>query len=470
MPPRKRRQRGSIGQLPSGSYRVVVYAGTDPLTGRPRQLRETVKTYSEAAKTLTRLQGQVDEQQAPKSDITVRRAVEQWLEVVELEATTRERYEDLIRLYVLPTFGDLKAAKLDAELLERFYARLHRCRDLCSGKARTGHVCRPLSSSTTRKVHYILRGSLERAVRWRHLSINPAAMAEAPVTRRSEPDPPDAAEAAALLNESWNDPEWGLLLWLAMLTGPRRGEVSALRWQHFDLDRAVMWVQQSNAQLRSGVTEKSTKTNQRRKVALDEQTVALLGTHRDLWRERCQILGVPFTSDLFVFSIAPDGAEPYQPRAISQRYRRLAERLGLRSTRFHALRHYSATELIAAGVDVRTVAGRLGHGSSATTTLKTYSAWVDEADKRAATTISALLPKPVPAPRATSPFEKIAEALRARIRSGELKPGDALPTVAEIAVSNTVAVGTAHRALTMLKSEGLVTVSRGRRAIVGDAP
>jgi integrase len=40
----------------------------------------------------------------------------------------------------------------------------------------------------------------------------------------------------------------------------------------------------------------------------------------------------------------------YMPRAISQRYRKLALKLGLRSTRLHSLRHYSATELVAAGV------------------------------------------------------------------------------------------------------------------------
>ncbi|MDD7942517.1 hypothetical protein PHK61_29305 [Actinomycetospora lutea] len=103
MPPRTRRRRGWIEQLPSGSHRAWVYAGTDPLTGRPRRLRKTVGTYAEAEKALTRLQRQVDEDQHPKSEITVRRAVEQWLEVVELEDTTRERYDDLIRLYVLPT-------------------------------------------------------------------------------------------------------------------------------------------------------------------------------------------------------------------------------------------------------------------------------------------------------------------------------------------------------------------------------
>jgi integrase len=43
---------------------------------------------------------------------------------------------------------------------------------------------------------------------------------------------------------------------------------------------------------------------------------------------------------------------------------------------------------VAAGVDLRTVAGRLGHGSGGATTLKVYSAWVAEADKRTATTMA----------------------------------------------------------------------------------
>ena len=59
--------------------------------------------------------------------------------------------------------------------------------------------------------------------------------------------------------------------------------------------------------------------------------------------------------------------------------------LARRAGRLHSLRHYSATELIAAGTDVRTVAGRLGHGSGGATTLKIHAAWVDEAGQRAAT-------------------------------------------------------------------------------------
>lgn len=471
MPPRKRRQRGSILQLPSGSYRVTVYAGRDVLTGKARQLRETAKTYDDAKKVLTRLQRQVDEDNQPKSNITVRQAVEQWLEVAVLEETTRERYDDLIRLYVLPTFGHLQAARIDAELLERFYARLHRCREMCGTRPRAGHTCRPLSSSTTRKVHYIIRGALGRAVRWQHLSVNKAAMAIAPSPERTEPDPPNADEAARLLNAAWADPEWGLLLWLTMLTGPRRGEVSAPRWRHIDFERGLLTIHRSNAQPKSGLTEKTTKTGQARKIALDKHTVGLLTTQRDMFESRCTELGCALSPDAFVFSPAPDGSTPYLPRAISQRYRRLALRLKLRSTRLHSLRHYSATELVAAGVDIRTVAGRLGHGSGGATTLKVYAGWVNEADRRAADTMAMIVPKPIPAPvLPRGPYETIAESLREQILSGALPPGAQLPTVAQLAVANTVAVGTAHRALTILKAEGLIAVARGKRAVVSNAP
>ena len=230
--------------------------------------------------------------------------------MAKLEDTTRERYQDLIRLDILPTFGHLQAAKLDAELLERFYARLHRCRDMCSRRPPAGHVCRPLSTSTTRKVHYIIRGALERAVRWRHLGVNKAAMAVAPSPERTEPDPPSADEAARLLNAAWSDPEWGLLLWLTMLTGPRRGEISALRWRHIDFERGLLSIVRSNAQPKAGVKEKHTKSGQARKIALDAHTVELLTAHRRRWEERLDELGATLSPDGFVFSTAPDGLYP----------------------------------------------------------------------------------------------------------------------------------------------------------------
>ena len=76
---------------------------------------------------------------------------------------------------------------------------------------------------------------------------------------------------------------------------------------------------------------------------------------------------------------------------MTQRYKRIAASLGVDAT-LKNLRHYSATELISAGVDVRTVAGRLGHGGGGATTLRLYTAWTSEADQRAAPTVSGRMP------------------------------------------------------------------------------
>jgi integrase len=121
-------------------------------------------------------------------------------------------------------------------------------------------------------------------------------------------------------------------------------------------------------------------------------------------------------------------------------------RLKLRSTRRYSLRHYSATELIAAGFDLRTVAGRLGHGSGGATTRKVYAAWVEEASGKAADTMAAVTPRPMPlAPRPRGPYERIAGDTQEGIRSGRRRPGAHLPTVVQIAGKYTVAASTAHR-------------------------
>jgi len=160
---------------------------------------------------------------------------------------------------------------------------------------------------------------------------------------------------------------------------------------------------------------------------------------------------------------------------VSQRYSRLAQRLGIKTT-IHKLRHYSATELISAGVDVRTVAGRLGHGGGGTTTLRVYAAWVSEADQRAATGLLARLPqRPTAAPgsvapterAARNPYEVVAAALRSQILSGSLLPaGSLMPSRKELAQSYHIAVGTAHRAVALLGEWGLIDIRRGHRAVV----
>jgi integrase len=163
-----------------------------------------------------------------------------------------------------------------------------------------------------------------------------------------------------------------MLVWTYLVTGARRGEVLALRWEHLDLITGVLPIRHSVSEQRGGATTiKGTKTHQSRRISLDAQTLALLIDHRERVIARCTAIGAGFDDLRFIFSYAPDHTRPCSPSAVTHRYARMVAKLGVR-THLHAMRHYSATELLASGVDLRTVAGRLGHGSGGATTLKVY--------------------------------------------------------------------------------------------------
>jgi len=472
---------------------VRVYAGIDPVTGRRHYLREIIppgpRAEDQADEALARLLAEVREKRHPRTNATLNQLLDRHLEMIEAERTTLTTYRGYVDKHIRPLIGSEKIGAIDADILDSFYAELRRCRDHCRRRRafdhRTErphdcddrcrrHSCKPLSAWTIRKIHFIISGAYQRAVRWKWVAVNPAPHAEPPSAPPPDPRPPNADEAARIVSAAWKDHDFGTLVWLAMTTGARRGELCGLRWPHFDQARAVLALQRSIAQDGAETWEKHTKTHQRRHVTLDAETVAILAEHHTRCQNRATALGLQLAPDAFIFAASPDGRVPLKPSSVTQRYDRLARRLGIDTT-LHKLRHYSATELITAGVDIRTVAGRLGHAGGGTTTLRVYAAWVSEADQRAATTLLTRMPArpappPDPAERAKldpqAPYEHIAATLRQAILDGTLPAGSVLPPVVQLAKEYGVAVGTAHRALTLLKDWGLVDASRGRRATI----
>lgn len=94
--------------------------GGTPTTGGRHNLTETCADWGQAEVALTQMQNQVDENRHPRSAISMAAAIEPWLEVADLEETTRDRYEDLIRVHPAPA-RSRQAGAIDAELLERFF-------------------------------------------------------------------------------------------------------------------------------------------------------------------------------------------------------------------------------------------------------------------------------------------------------------------------------------------------------------
>ncbi len=307
--------------------RVVVYAGKDPLTGRRHYLREVVpagsKAASEAEKVMRRLAAQVDERRHPRTNATLDQLLDRYLETLDVGRTTQRMYAKYLEKHVRPFIGRLKAGAVDAEALDSLYAELRRCRVHCTDRRGTdhrtprehacdersrAHTCQPLSSTTIRHIHFVLRGAYEKGLRWRWVGANPVLNASPPAPRRPEPRPPSATEAARLVERAWEDPDWGMLVWLTMTTGARRGELCALRWSHVDLVTGVVTLSRAIAQDGSHREEKDTKTHQQRRVALDLETVAALTEHWKRCSARAAAGDVSLTSEAFAFSLVPDGS------------------------------------------------------------------------------------------------------------------------------------------------------------------
>lgn len=189
-----------------------------------------------------------------------------------------------------------------------------------------------------------------------------------------------------MLNLVWaEDEEFGLFLWTAFTTGARRGEVTALRENHFDLTHQQIRVSANYIVKQGARIEKPPKAGDGRLLSLDLLTCELFGERFRRRRIEAASNGVTVPKDAYAFSPDPAGRAPWNPDTMTHRYRRYARRVGVTSS-LKELRHYSATQLLTAGTDLTTVAGRLGHAEGSTT-LRFYAQFTRPADQQAATVI-----------------------------------------------------------------------------------
>jgi len=106
----------------------------------------------------------------------------------------------------------------------------------------------------------------------------------------------------------------------------------------------------SYSEVGSEITVKSTKTHQDRSVGLDADEVAMLAAHRAIMEARASTLGSALAAGAYVFYDLPDCSAPWSPVRVSDTWRKLCTRRGIKGTRLHDLRPFSATELLTAGV------------------------------------------------------------------------------------------------------------------------
>lgn len=371
---------GTLREKYPGVWQVRYEGGRDPLTGRRRQLSQNVHgTKRQAQQVLNALVAEAEAGKRVSTTATFAQLSEKWLALAEsdLSPTTLRRYKNLLSKRILPALGDRPVSSIKAMELDDLYQGLVR---------RVG-----LSPATVRQAHAIIRRSLRQAVLWGWISSNPAANATPPRVAKSDLSPPDLEQIGELLRVAHDtDPDLARFLHIAATTGARRGELCAMRWSNINFEARTLTIERSIVEVPGGLFEKDTKTHANRRIALDIDTLAVFEDQLEDAEALASETGRAVDNDGFVFSKDNDGVTPWTPGAVTKRFAQVRDELGYGDMRLHDLRHFAATRLMAAGVPVRTVSGRLGHANPSTT-LSVYAHFVEASDQEAASVVGKLV-------------------------------------------------------------------------------
>jgi integrase len=369
-------------------WRLQVFLRKETLDdgrSRPRYHRETFHgSRRDADKKLAELVAKHARGAMGTGSETFGEVLDQWVAMFadRWSPTTLRTNRQVIESTIRPSLGHIKVAKLTARDLDMLYDERRK---------------RGNGASTVRRTHALIRKALEQARLWDLVPENVADRASPDKVGRTPVEAPTTAEVEAFTLECDRAGQaWlGAFLRLEALTGMRRGEMCALRWSDVILDgdwatatSGVIQVERSlYAKEGGGWGTKAPKTKRgRRVIPLLNGALDILRWHREDVIRRIekpdeyvppitQLLR-PVPEDGFIFS--PDvfhWERPYKPDSVSKAARRIALSCGIKITP-HQLRHWAATELLAAGIPASTVATILGH-ADASITLRVYDSGAD---------------------------------------------------------------------------------------------
>lgn len=355
---------GTISQRKNGTYeaRITLDDGS-----RKSIYGKTRKEVQEKLKIALREQQQGTLVTAPQQKLE--QFLRDWLENTQKHSVrprTYERYEEIVRLHIIPVLGHHYVQKLTVQQVEAFYAK----------KIKEGY--KPV---TVASFHNVLHKALDTAVRWNLITRNVCDLVESPHAEEYEIQPLSLEQIRKLLAAAVvRGYPIEALVTLALATGMRRGELLGLKWQDIDFATSTLHVRRIMSRVpsklkteeRKGYVEANTKTKKsRRSIMVASFALIALQRHREYQKEVKQKAGRLWQENDLVFCTSI--GTPLNPdRDVRLRFKALLKEAGLPDIRFHDMRHSAATLLLAMGIHPKIAQEILGHSNIAMT-MNVYS-------------------------------------------------------------------------------------------------
>ena len=371
---------GNIRKRKDGRWEGRYTAGYDSKTGKRLIKNVLGKTQAEVKGKLKKALEETNGLDVSKAadEYTVASWLRTWYELYakpNIRTATANRYELIIETYTIPRIGNIKLKKLTTRHLQKLYKEL-----LESGRI---HIVKNqdkgLSTTTVHSVHLMLHCALDRAVKERLIPRNPCEDCIVPKLRKLEMKilPPEdmktylnAAEARGLLP----------MFYLELVSGLRKGELVALRWDDLDTQNRTISVSKQYIKNPNGeltLSRPKTETSVRQ-VSIPQTAVDLLIQEHEKHPDNPYLFPSPVTGEM------------YYPDSVVNLHKKILKDAGLEYIRFHDLRHTFATTALQNGVDIKTVSSMLGH-YDAGFTLRTYTHATRQKQDEAAATMGAFM-------------------------------------------------------------------------------
>ena len=370
-------------------YRSSVYLGVDKLTGKKARTTVTASTKKgvkfKAREAVNTFAANGYTVKNKPTITTYNELVKIWWDSYKntVKPNTRQSMDGLVRVHLLPVFGDYKLSKLTTPILQQ---QVNKWADKANKGEKGAYANYNFLNNINRRI-------LQYGVTMQVIQHNPARDVIIPRKQQNKEHKVKFFSNQELkhfldylenLDQSSYENFFDYVLYKTLLaTGCRIGEALALEWSDIDLKKGIIIISKTLNRYQETNTPKSKAGL--REIDIDKATVSLLKQYKKRQQVQSWQLG---RSEGIVFT--PFTTKYAYACLLRKRLQSHFKAAGVPDISFHGFRHTHATIMLYAGIEAKDLQYRLGH-SNISMTLNTYVHATKEGAKKAVSIFEAAI-------------------------------------------------------------------------------